>query len=181
MMLMLVRTWRRWTGRAALEAHVALLREHNTVLAQENQRLRPENDKLLETNRRVTRDLSVLTVENADLQKKAAFATRYFAGMPARSEVEVAFTHDDRRDLATWAESPAGAKLLTRLANRLDDYESQAIRVAGPAAAFALCARARGFRDAVAEVKQFTAAGPSPANHEAPEFPLPEGLEHLRG
>lgn len=173
--------WRAWTGFEQADASVMLLREHLCELSKENQILRPENDKLRKLNHDLSRVSSVEAVEKTALKKKADFADAYFAGMPQRGEGKVEWTKDDFRDLATWAESPAGMKLLTQLANRLDDYEAAAIRMAGPSAAYALCARARGFRDAIAELKQFTAAGPSPANHEQPEFPLPAELEHLRG
>lgn len=109
---------------------------------------------------------------------------RWLAEVPA-TEPDPAWTLDDAKSLAAWADTPTGQKVLQRLANRVRDYEAHACIYSTPATASNMTARGRGFRDAYAELRtmtQVSAAGPSPANTPAPgEPPLPPELAHLGG
>jgi len=104
----------------------------------------------------------------------------YLGDVATVGEDEVTFDKADLRDIAGFCESPAGEKLMRHLEHRRADYDAAAVVSSTPADAAALCHRARGFRLCLAEIKRFSAARPSRANHEPDGPALPAELEHLR-
>lgn len=139
--------------------------------------LRDQVARLTAEPARLGEIISRVTAENYRLKQKVA---AYLDGVPA-SDREIDWTKDDQQQLADFLENkPAGKKLAQHLANRLGDYQTAAIVLAPPNTAFALCARARGFRDCRGELLRLSAAGPSPANHVAPGMAVPADLENLQ-
>jgi len=125
-------------------------------------------------------DLRFDKLERDQLKKKLAAQAPYFAEFPAANGEE-AWSKDDATALAHFLEkNPAGKKLAQHLNNRLHDYQAAAIQMGVPTQAYALLARARGFRDARGEIARLSAAGPSPANHVETDPALPSDLENLR-
>lgn len=116
----------------------------------------------------------------AAYEKIAECADKYLSDVPITRD-EVPWSDDDRRQLTTFLETTlAGKKLVQHLANRLGDYERAAVLYATADNAVALLKRAHGFRDCRGEIIRLSAAGPSPANHEAQDIALPADLDHLR-
>ena len=118
----------------------------------------------------------------AQAEAKLALAQHYLSDLPAPTPDDIEWEDDDTKTLATFLETSAtGKKLAQHLANRLADYERAAVLYRSPADMPALLKRAHGFRDCRGEILRLSAAGPMPANHEQPDFPLPTDLENLRG
>lgn len=130
----------------------------------------------------MARTLGAERTARAQAEAKLALAQHYLADIPPPTREDVKWEEDDAKALAAFLETaPAGKKLAQHLSNRLADYERAAVLYRSPADMPALLKRAHGFRDCRGEIVRLSAAGPSPANHEQPDFPLPADLENLRG
>ncbi len=136
-------------------------------------------------NQRIAEMARTLGAERTALARaeaKLALAQHYLADLPPPTREDVKWEEDDAKALAAFLETaPAGKKLAQHLSNRLADYERAAVLYRSPADMPALLKRAHGFRDCRGEIVRLSAAGPSPATHEQPDFPLPADLENLRG
>lgn len=198
---------RRWTG---AEAELTLLAErhnseqklrHDFARCFENEcrahkkladeyielsRQRAGQDKTIDDlNRELEKsrqDWAAERTARAQAEAKLALAQHYLSDLPAPTPDDIEWEDDDTKTLATFLETSAtGKKLAQHLANRLADYERAAVLYRSPADMPALLKRAHGFRDCRGEILRLSAAGPTPANHEQPDFPLPTDLENLRG
>lgn len=130
----------------------------------------------------VSRLLGTERTGRALAEAKLTLAQHYLTDIPTPTPDDIKWEDDDAKTLATFLETSAtGKKLAQHLANRLADYERAAVLYRSPADMPALLKRAHGFRDCRGEILRLSAAGPTPANHEQPDFPLPTDLENLRG